>query len=235
MHRPNFWAEFQQRLHSPREVQTSQPAGQSRIGFAHMIRAKSMEGRGLSIQCGEEVDDGNGRSLPPKSSKSSKKRCRGLMLLVVVVRSWSCSCSCGGGGSARGCKTDPRNRFGRPTPRRIRRPGTNAVLASADANHNGALRDPHPGVPHTCFSARLRRLSSWPTRTTIYSIRPNPQQPPTGRSQLMSDMTYDMSLRDILDNNLDMIFRQPEQTLYWRIDNTSPVLLVCLVCLPFTW
>ena len=49
----------------------------------------------------------------------------------------------------------------------------------------------------------------------------------TGRHQVMSDLTYDLSLCDIFDNNLDIIFTdQPEQTLYWRLDKTSPVLLI---------
>lgn len=109
------------------------------------------------------------------------------------------------------------------------------LLNVADVNHNGAFcREPTSGMlvfpTHTVSVPDHVELSSTTYKNNYlqyFGSKSPCNRTHTGRSQLMSDMTYDVSLCDIFDNNLDMIFVDtPEQTLYWRMDQTSPVLLV---------
>lgn len=108
------------------------------------------------------------------------------------------------------------------------------LLDVADAQHNGALcREAQsnmlffPTGPVTVPDNVELTDNTYANNYLQYFGQQSPcNRTHTGRKQIMSDQTYDVSLCDLFDNNLDLIFvDHPEQSVYWRIDNTSPVLL----------
>lgn len=108
------------------------------------------------------------------------------------------------------------------------------LLNVANASHNGAFcKEAQSGMllfptgPVTVPDNVALSANTYNNNYLQYFGQSSPcNRTHTGRKQIMSDQTYDISLCDLFDNNLDMIFVDyPEQIVYWRIDNTSAVIL----------